>query len=125
MSLRNMLIIGEEKAHIIFFPNRIDIVRFGPKGVLTALKRVYLVKRSLYIYSARNFLSYPMWDITNTLPCRHNVLVVSHGIARSNRQTPLTGSNKPPTPGSGIGSDTICNDLFNQINADFDHLLNL
>ena len=29
-----------------------------------ALKRVYLIKMSLYIYSAKNFL--PMWDITNT-----------------------------------------------------------
>ena len=33
---------------------------------LTALKRVYLVKRNLYIYSARNILPYSMWDITNT-----------------------------------------------------------
>ena len=46
-------------------PNRVDIVRFGPKEVLTALKHVYLVKKSLYIYSARNFLPYPMWDITS------------------------------------------------------------
>ena len=41
-------------------PNHVDIVRFGPKGALTALKRVYLVKRSLYIYSARSLLPYPM-----------------------------------------------------------------
>ena len=32
--------------------------------ILTSLKRVYLVKRSLYIYSTRNILPYPMWDIT-------------------------------------------------------------
>ena len=82
-------------------PNHIDIVRFGPKKTLTALKRVYLVKRSLYIYSVRNLLPYPMWDITNTPPCRHNVLVVSHGITGPNRQTPLTEPNKPPHRGRG------------------------
>ena len=38
----------------------VDIVRFEPKWALTALKRVYLIKRSLYIYSTRNFLPYPM-----------------------------------------------------------------
>ena len=30
-----------------------------------ALKYVYLVKKSLYIYSTSNFLSYSMWDITS------------------------------------------------------------
>ena len=68
------------------------------------LKRVYLVKMSFYIYSTRNILSYPMWDITNSppsSPCRHNVLVVSHGIAGSNKQTPLTGLNKPLHQGRG------------------------
>ena len=69
---------------------------------LTALKRVYLVKRSLYIYSAKNILPYPMWDITNTPPCRHNVLVVSHGIVGLNKQTPLTEPNKPPHRGWGL-----------------------
>ena len=29
-----------------------------------ALKRIYLVKRSLYIYSARNFIPYLIWDVT-------------------------------------------------------------
>ena len=38
---------------------------FGPKGALTALKCVYLVKMSFYIYNVRNILPYPMWDITN------------------------------------------------------------
>ena len=42
-----------------------------------------------------------MWDITNTPPCRHNVFVVSHGIAEPNRQTPLTEPNKPPHRGQG------------------------
>ena len=64
-------------------------------------KTRYLVKMSLYIYSVKNFFPYPMWDITNTPICRHNVLVVSHGIAGSNRQTPLTGPNKPPHRGWG------------------------
>ena len=34
--------------------------------VLTALKRVYRIKMSLYIYSVRNFLPYLVWDVTNT-----------------------------------------------------------
>ena len=75
------------------------------QGALTALKRVYLVRRSLYIYSARNLLPYPMWDITNTLSCKHNVLVVSHGITGPNRQ-----SQTNPHIGSQINFDTICND---------------
>ena len=29
-----------------------------------ALKCVYRVKRSPYLYSVRNFPSYPMWDVT-------------------------------------------------------------
>ena len=29
------------------------------------LKCVYLIKKSLYIYSTSNFLSYSMWDITS------------------------------------------------------------
>ena len=33
---------------------------------LMVLKHVYMVKRSLYIYSTRNFFPYLMWDITNT-----------------------------------------------------------
>ena len=58
------------------------------QGALTALKRVYKVERSPYLYSARKFLPYPMWDVTNTPPCRHNVLVVSHGIAGPNGTNP-------------------------------------
>ena len=46
---------------------------------------------------AKNFLPYPMWDIIDTPhpQCRHNVLVVSHGIVGPNRQTPFKGANKP------------------------------
>ena len=81
---------------ITTYSNRVEIVRFGPKKTITALKRVHLVKMSMYIYSAKNFLPYPMWDITNTLPSKYNVLVVSYEIVGSNRQTPLIGPNKPP-----------------------------
>ena len=35
-------------------------------------------------------------------PCRHNVLIVSHGIAGSNRKTPLIGPNKPSHRGRGL-----------------------
>ena len=61
------------------------------QGALTALKRVYKVERSPYLYSARKFLPYPMWDVTNTPPCRHNVLVVSHGITGPNGTNPHIG----------------------------------
>ena len=53
-------------------PNRVDIVRFRPKGALTALKRIYRVKRSPYLYSAKNFPPHPMWDVTNFLG--HNII---------------------------------------------------
>ena len=86
-------------------------VWFGPKGALTALKRVYFVKRSLYIYSVRNILSYPMWDITNTPPLmqtqRPHYVPWDCGAKQTN--TPY-GVKQTPTPVLGIGSDTICND---------------
>ena len=63
------------------------------------LKRIYLVKRNLYIYNTRNILPYLMWDITNTPSCRHNVFIVSHGIVGPNKQTPFKGPNKPPHQG--------------------------
>ena len=51
----------------------------------------------MHVYNTRNFLPYPMWDITITLLplCRHNVLIVSYMIVGSNIQTPLMGPNKP------------------------------
>ena len=51
----------------------------------------------MHVYNARNFLPYPMWDITITLLplCRHNVLVLSYMIVEPNIQTPLMGPNKP------------------------------
>ena len=63
----------------------------------TALKRVYLVKRSLYMYNAKNILPYPMWDITNTPPWRHNVLVVSYGMRGQTKKHPLRGQTNPHT----------------------------
>ena len=44
-----------------------DIVRSRPKGTFTALRRVYKVKKNLYIYNLDNFLPYPMWDIINLM----------------------------------------------------------
>lgn len=55
----------------------------GGGGVLTI--HVYMVKRGSYIYSAKNFSPYPMWDMTIILSCRHNIFVVSHGIAEPNK----------------------------------------
>ena len=64
------------------------------------LKHIYMVKRSSCIYSVKNFLPYPIQDITITLYlCRYNVLILFHEIMRSNRQTFLIGSNKPPHGG--------------------------
>ena len=48
-------------------------------------------------------------------PCRHNennVLVVSLGIVGQNKQIPLWGQTNP-TPRSEIGSNTTCNDPYN------------
>ena len=84
------------------WPNHIDIVRFEPQGALTALKRVYLVEKSLYLFSARKFLPYSIWDVTNTSSCRHNVLIVSYEIARPNKLTPPTGPNETD-PHFGVG----------------------
>ena len=64
------------------------------------MKRHYK-QEPLHIYSSKNFFPYLMWDITNTPPCRHNVLVVSYGIAGPNRQTPHSGSNKSSHQGQG------------------------
>ena len=54
---------GRGSTMIPFVTKRIqhvDIVRFGPKGTFTALKRVYMVKNNLYLYNTRNFLPYLM-----------------------------------------------------------------
>ena len=66
------------------------------KRALTTLKSIFKVKKSSYLYKIRNFLLYPMWDITNTPPCRHNIPVVSHRITGPNRKTPFMRPNKPP-----------------------------
>ena len=109
---------GRGSALIPFVMTHSQPYRYCPlwtQRALTTLKVVYLVRRSLYIYSVRNFSPYPMWDVTNTPPCKHNVLVVSHGIAGPNRQTPLTGPNKPPHRGRGltlIPFVTTCSKLY-------------
>ena len=70
------------------------------------------VTRSPYLFSTRNFPPYLMRDVTNTSLCRHNVLVVSHGIAEPNRQTPLMGLNKPPHWGRGSTLIPFYNDPY-------------
>ena len=75
-------------------PNHVDIVRFRPKGALTALKRVYLVKRSLSIYSVRNILPYPMWDIT-IWAFTDNIYMVGCGLLQM-------VSEPIPDPGVGV-----------------------
>ena len=73
-----------------------------PKGALTTLKNIYKVKRNSYIYSSSNFLLYPMWHISNILPCRHNIVVVSHGMVGLNRQTTHNVPDKPLYWGQGL-----------------------
>ena len=41
-------------------PNYVDIVPFGPKRVITILKRIYKVKRSPYLHTVINF---PLFDV--------------------------------------------------------------
>ena len=36
---------------------------------LTALKCVYMIKRSSYLYTAKNFPPYPMWNVTLAFSC--------------------------------------------------------
>ncbi|RVW42196.1 Cytochrome P450 85A [Vitis vinifera] len=67
--------------------------------------RIYLVKRRLYIYRASNFLPYPMWDITNTPHADTTSSLCPMGLRGQTDKAKQT-----PIPGSGIGSDTICND---------------
>ena len=86
-------------------PNWVDIVCFRPKGSFTAIKCVYMVKRDSY--NVVNFHPYSMWDITNTPSYKHNVIVVSHGIEKQNRQTPFMRLNKPPYWDRGSSFDTI------------------
>ena len=79
----------------------VDIVCFGPKGAFTALKRVYLVKRNLYIYSVRNLLSYLMWDITNTPHADTMSSLCPMGLRGQTDKHPTL------TLGLGIDSNTI------------------
>ena len=60
-----------------------------------ALKRVYRVKMSLYIYSIRNFLPYPMWDVINTPHADITSSLCLTGLwGQTNKQTPPMGPNK-------------------------------
>ena len=43
-----------------------------------SLKDVYLIKKSLYLYSIMNFPFYPIWDIINTLSYKNNMFIVSY-----------------------------------------------
>lgn len=47
----------------------------------------------IYIVS-KSFFSYPMWDIIITSHVAHDILIVSHKIVGTNRQTLLARSNK-------------------------------
>ena len=58
---------GRGSALIPFVMTHFQPCRYCPfwaQGALTALKRVYRVTRSSYLYSVRNFPPYLMWDVT-------------------------------------------------------------
>ena len=58
-------------------PNHVDIVRSGPKEALTALKRIY---KAILIW-CQELPPQPNVGYHKHLLCKHNVLIVSHGIA--------------------------------------------
>ena len=99
--------------------NRSKLCRYyllWAQRTLMALKHIYLVKKSSYLHSSKNFFPCLMWGITITNPpYKHNVLVMSHGIIGPNRQTKLKGLNKALTSRSRINFDTICNNLFTTV----------
>ncbi|KAJ9690896.1 hypothetical protein PVL29_013179 [Vitis rotundifolia] len=62
-----------------------------------------------------------MWDITKHLSYKHNVIIVSHGIAGPNEQTPLIRLNKPSHRGWGLYRptlnrlDVVCSPLWEKL----------
>ena len=67
---------------------------FGPKVVIMTLKRVYMIKKSSYLYSVNNFLSYPNMGYPNLSLYKHNIPTVCYRITRPNKQTPFIRLNK-------------------------------
>ena len=55
----------------------------APQRAFSTLKHVYLVERSLYLYSTKKFLPYPMWDVTNT-PHADTTSSQDYGVKRTN-----------------------------------------
>lgn len=97
--------------------NHVDIICFGPNEY----SRLYNVSRlrRLHTYIVSRTFSSIRYEMSQILPpsCRYNVLIVSHMIARSNKQTPLLDGKKwTSTPRSGIDSDTILSYLETQSN---------
>ena len=56
-----------------------------------SLKHIYIIKRSLYC-QLLSFISYVEYH--KYLSCRYNILIISHMIIESNKQTILIESNK-------------------------------
>ena len=95
MQITSLSWVWQATACLLFLPKRrsvnirlnyIDIIISSLRAFMIS-KRVYLIERSSYLYSAKKFLFYSMWDVINILLYKHNVLVVSHEIVRSNEQT--------------------------------------
>ena len=92
---------------LLLYNDRAQLCRYcslRPQRALMAVKRANKVEMSSYLYSAKKFLPYPMWDVTNT-PMQ------TMGLQSQMDKHSLQGQTKQtPTSGSGIGSDIICND---------------
>lgn len=95
--------------------NHVDIAGFGPNEY-SWLYNVSRLRR-IHTYIVSRTFSSIRYEMAQILPpsCRHNVLIVSHMIARSNKQTSLLDRKKwTSTPRSGIDSDTILSYLETQ-----------
>ena len=53
------------------------------------LKLIYKVEMSSYLYSVRNFLCYPMWDITNNLHAYTTSSLCLMGLQDQTNKHPL------------------------------------
>lgn len=87
-------IIGTPLRKVMMICNNLHaIMLFWVQWTLTTLKYFYRGKKSLYLYSAKNFFPYLMCDIINLLIQTQHPHCV-YRIRRPNKQTPFMGSNK-------------------------------
>lgn len=87
-------IIGTPLRKVMMICNNLHaIMLFWVQWTLTTLKYFYRGKKSLYLYSVKNFFPYLMCDIINLLMQTQHPHCV-YRITRPNKQTPFMESNK-------------------------------